>query len=196
MADARYYHAKRALDVALAVLLLAAMSPLLAALAAAVRLTSPGPALFRQKRMGRHGRPFTMYKLRTMRNGSARRLDLVERGDPRVTTLGWVLRRTHLDELPQLWNVLVGDMSMVGPRPDEYGIAEHLSRTVPGYSDCLDMPPGITGLSQLVGRERVNSLGRGYEVRLHRRYRRRRGLAYDLLLLAVTVSHVLRGRGV
>jgi lipopolysaccharide/colanic/teichoic acid biosynthesis glycosyltransferase len=191
-----YYTAKRAMDVLLSSLLLLALLPLLALIWLAIRLTSPGPALFLQRRMGRHGRPFTIHKFRTMADGSARELDLVTRGDPRVTPVGRLLRRAHLDELPQLWDVLRGRMSMVGPRPDEYGIAEHLSRTVPGYAGRLDMPPGITGLSQLAGRERVNALGRGYEVLLHRLYRRRRSLAYDLRLVAMTVPHVLRKGGV
>ena len=85
---------------------------------------------------------------------------------------------------------------MVGPRPDELGIAEHLRRTVPGYAECLNMMPGLTGLSQLVGREKVNHRGRRFEVWLHRQYRRRMCLAYDLLLVLLTVPHMLGLRGV
>ena len=197
MHKARQYHrAKRAFDIVCSSVLIALTLPVLLAAWLAVRLTSRGPAIFRQKRMGYRGAVFTMFKFRTMAHGTARPLDLVVRGDPRVTPVGRLLRATHLDELPQLFNVLRGEMSMVGPRPDELGIAEHLKRTIPGYAECLNMVPGLTGLSQLVGREKINGRGRRFEVWLHRVYRRKMCLAYDLLVVLLTVPHMLRQRGV
>jgi lipopolysaccharide/colanic/teichoic acid biosynthesis glycosyltransferase len=192
----RYHKGKRVFDVVCSSVLLFLGMPLLLAIWLAVRLTSRGPAIFRQYRMGYRGRVFMMFKFRTMVKGTARHLDLVVRGDPRVTPVGRLLRATHLDELPQLFNVLRGDMSMVGPRPDELGIAEHLKRTVPGYAECLSMVPGLTGLSQLVGREKINRRGRRFEVWLHRQYRRKMCLAYDMLVILLTIPHMLRQRGV
>lgn len=131
-----------------------------------------------------------------MKVGTEKQLDLVTRGDPRVTSVGKFLRATHLDELPQLINVLRGEMSMVGPRPDEIGIGEDLKEKIPGYAECLDLMPGITGLSQLVGRETIIERGRRLEIRLHGYYRRHRSLLYDFKVMASTVPHILRRRGV
>lgn len=191
-----YHKAKRAFDVSLTFLVILLCSPVLLGIAAAVWLTSEGPVIFRQRRIGWKGREFIMYKFRTMKDGTSKRLDLVTRNDPRVTRVGNFLRATHMDELPQLFNVLKGDMSLVGPRPDEFHIAQHLAMSVPGYGECLDMIPGLTGLSQLCGREKVNRLGRKFEVRLHRWYRRNRSFAYDALLVLATVPHVILRRGV
>ena len=191
-----YQNMKRTFDVLCSLYLIVLFSPLLLAIGILVRLTSKGPVIYKQKRMGHRGRVFTIYKFRTMQNGMERYLDLVKRGDPRVTWIGSFLRTMHLDELPQLFNVIVGDMSMVGPRPDELRIALYLKERVRGYHECLEMVPGLTGLSQLVGREKVNRLGRRFEVWLHRHYRKRRSLAYDFKILALTVPHVLRQRGV
>ena len=191
-----YYKSKRAFDVSLTLLAMLAGLPLFLVIAASIWMTSKGPIIFRQKRVGWKGRDFMMYKFRTMRPGTSRRLDLVTKNDPRVTWVGSFLRATHLDELPQLFNVLKGDMSLVGPRPEEYNLAQHLSENIPGYTEALDMMPGLTGLSQLCGREKVNALGRRFEVRLHRWYRRNRSFAYDALLVLATVPHVILRRGV
>ena len=191
-----YHQGKRIFDLACSSALLTLNAPLMLGIGAAIKLTSKGPVVFKQQRTGYQGKPFTMYKFRTMETGSERHLDLVERGDPRVTKVGTFLRASHLDELPQLINVIKGDMSMVGPRPDVVSIADHLALKVPGYVEALDMMPGLTGLSQLCGRERVNRIGRHFEVRLHRWYRRNRSLAYDALLVLATIPHMLLRRGV
>jgi len=190
----------RAFDVAAACVLMLASLPLLAVLAVAIRLDSRGPVLFRQTRIGRGCRPFVMLKLRTMRAGAdgtphrahVRSLLLGRRAeegarpwarlraDPRVTRVGRVLRATGLDELPQLVNVLCGDMRLVGPRP-----------ALPYEVDCWDawhfgrlaVPPGITGLWQVTGRDRVDFDGM---VRLDLEYIARRSLVLDLAILART----------
>ena len=149
--------AKRVLDVAVAVVLLLAVVPIVAVAAIGVRLTSPGPAFFRQVRVGRGGRRFTMYKLRTFP------VDHVDREVSVPTSAcpsryGRFLRRTSIDELPQLLNVLAGDMSLVGPRPEREQYVDQLAREVPGYVDRLRAPAGITGLAQVRGLHGVSSI--------------------------------------
>ncbi len=142
---------KRVLDVIGAGLGLLVLWPLLLLLAIAVRLDSHGPALFTQKRLGRWGRPFTLYKLRTMVQDAERKgAGLgIEKNDPRITRVGAILRKTSLDELPQLWNVLRGDMSFVGPRPLP---VPYLERWNERQQLRLVMPQGITGWSQVTMR--------------------------------------------
>lgn len=136
---------RRRLDVLVAVSGLLLTAPLLLVLWLAVRLTSRGPGFFRQQRVGQGGRPFTMYKLRTMR-GTAVGLDITGPQDPRVTRLGALLRATSVDELPQLWNVLRGDMTLVGPRPESLRLA---ARYAPGCQWIFAFRPGLTGPSQV-----------------------------------------------
>ncbi|WP_059010149.1 sugar transferase [Streptomyces specialis] len=145
--------AKRALDVVVAATALTAAAPLFAGCALAVRLGDGPGVLFRQERIGKDGRPFVMLKFRTLRPGDAReaatRWSIA--GDERITPVGRWLRRTSLDELPQLWNVLRGDMSLVGPRPERPHFVERFSRLHPGYADRHRMPVGLTGLAQISG---------------------------------------------
>jgi lipopolysaccharide/colanic/teichoic acid biosynthesis glycosyltransferase len=143
---------KSVLDYVVALPLLIAAAPLVLLLMGLVRLTSPGPALYSQVRLGRGGRPFRIYKIRTMTDDCERLTGPCwsTAGDPRVTPLGRVLRRLHLDELPQLWNVLRGEMSLVGPRPERPEIAAQLERVLPDYRERLAVRPGITGLAQVV----------------------------------------------
>ncbi|TMC58777.1 MAG: sugar transferase [Chloroflexi bacterium] len=185
---------KRALDLAVAVPLLVILSPVLVALAAAVRLTSRGPAFHRATRVGRDGRPFTMLKLRTMRAGPG--AAITTRDDPRMTALGRALRRARLDELPQLFNVVRGEMSLVGPRPED-------PRFVALYSEeqraVLALRPGITGAAQLVFRDEAALLdpadpdGSYIRAVLPRKlaidleYARGRSLAGDLRIMGMTL---------
>lgn len=144
--------AKRAVDLLVATTGLALVSPLLALVMLLVRLESPGPALFRQTRRGVDGRPFTILKLRTMRvmeDGLS--VTQARRRDPRVTRLGAWLRRTSADELPQFWNVILGEMSIVGPRPHAIAHDDHYGAAIDRYADRQHVKPGMTGLAQVRG---------------------------------------------
>jgi lipopolysaccharide/colanic/teichoic acid biosynthesis glycosyltransferase len=180
---------KRAIDVVVALVGLLCLSPVLLGIAAAVRLTMGPPLLFRQVRPGLHERSFALVKFRTMVNpvtADGRQLTPLER----VTGLGWFLRRTSLDELPQLWNVLRGDVSLVGPRPL---LVEYL----PYYSEREQLRhtvrPGITGLAQVTGR---NLLSWEDKLELDVRYVERWSLWLDIQILAKTALRVLRSSGV
>jgi lipopolysaccharide/colanic/teichoic acid biosynthesis glycosyltransferase len=203
---------KRAVDVAGALTLLLLLSPVFLLIAALLKLTSPGSILFRQERVGQWAKPFTMLKFRTMRVNADTRLhhEFVTRfirsgaelssvgrqalfkltNDPRVTPLGRILRRTSLDELPQLWNVLRGDMSLVGPRPP---LAYEVEQYRPWHKRrVVDAKPGITGLWQVTGRSRTTF---DEMVRLDLRYARTRCLWTDLRILLATPRAVISGKG-
>jgi len=138
---------KRCYDIVLSGLGLLLLLPLLAILGGAVKAGDWGPVFYRQIRIGRYGRPFRICKFRTMRQGSDREgLVITAAGDARVTSVGRWLRRTKLDELPQLWNVLVGEMSLVGPRPE---VPRYVSHYTPGQREVLQLMPGITDVASL-----------------------------------------------
>jgi lipopolysaccharide/colanic/teichoic acid biosynthesis glycosyltransferase len=146
-----YPACKAAADVLFGALLSVAALPVIAACAAVVKLTSPGPAFYTQTRVGRGGRTFTIYKLRSMVHNceslTGPRWSLP--GDPRVTRFGWFLRVSHLDELPQLLNVLRGEMALVGPRPERPEFLPELERELPAYRQRLGVRPGVTGFAQV-----------------------------------------------
>jgi lipopolysaccharide/colanic/teichoic acid biosynthesis glycosyltransferase len=203
---ARRRAAKRLFDVVAASICLLFLAPLLVAAAVAVRLTTPGPVLFRQTRVGRNRRPFTMYKFRTMQDrcsddihrayvtkllledqpptGGDSGLYKIE-NDPRVTTVGRVLRKTSIDELPQLLNVVRGEMSLVGPRPALPWEAELFSAS---HQQRFTVPPGLTGLWQVSGR---NHLGMKQGLDLDLEYLKRQSFWFDLGILLRTVPAVL-----
>ncbi len=146
-----YFHWKGRLDRCLAAILLIPGIPIIALLVVLVRLTSRGPGIYRQVRMGKDGQHFNMFKIRTMRVNAETETGPVwtQKRDPRVTLLGHVLRKLHLDEFPQLFNVLRGEMSLVGPRPERPEFVCVLAKSVPGYLNRLSVEPGITGLAQI-----------------------------------------------
>jgi lipopolysaccharide/colanic/teichoic acid biosynthesis glycosyltransferase len=172
-----------------------------AVIAVAIKLDSRGPVLFSQRRAGVHGRPFSMRKFRSMVENAEELLpDLVPfdqlsepvfklHDDPRVTRVGRRLRRWSLDELPQLWNVLVGDMSLVGPRPEEVALVE---RYTPEQRVRLAIKPGVTGPMQVYGR---GALTLEERVAVERDYVENLSVAHDLRILGMTISAVARGHG-
>jgi exopolysaccharide biosynthesis polyprenyl glycosylphosphotransferase len=203
---------KRAVDIAGSATLLTLTSPIFLVIGALVKLTSPGPVFFRQERVGEHGKPFMMLKFRSMQVNAAHDIhqqfvsQFIQGGqkpdsaakapvfkivaDPRVTKIGHFLRRTSLDELPQFWNVLKGDMSLVGPRPP-------LPYEVKVYKQwhwrrVLDAKPGITGLWQVTGRSRTTF---DEMVRLDLRYAKRQSIWVDLKILFATPLAVIMGKG-
>ncbi len=182
---------KRLTDLAVGGCLLAATAPVVLA-AAAVRLTSAGPAIYRQTRLGRGGRAFTLYKLRSMAHDCEAATGAVwaTRNDPRVTRVGAVLRRTHVDELPQLWNVLRGEMSLVGPRPERPELAAGLVAAVPGYADRLALNPGLTGLAQVQLPPDSDLESVRAKVRYDLHYRDCFGFWLDVRLLLATAGKV------
>lgn len=181
---------KRALDVVGATVGLVLLSPVIALLWLLVRVTSGRPGLFRQTRPGRRAQPFVLYKLRTMRPAPSHEAALLGDDGTRITRLGAFLRSTSLDELPELWNVLVGDMSLVGPRPL---LMEYLEHYTPAQARRHAVRPGITGLAQVEGR---NALSWEDKLALDVEYVDRCSLLLDLRILARTVPLVSRGTGV
>ena len=183
---------KRAVDVAGALVGLLLLSPIMAGVALAVRLESPGPALHWSRRVGRHNVIFRMPKFRTMRIGAPNvATHLLADPDQWITPTGRFLRRTSLDELPQLWSVLVGDMSLVGPRPALFNQDDLVALRTEGGVHRLR--PGITGWAQVNGRD---ELPVPQKVELDVEYLNRRSLAFDLRILVVTARDALSGRGV
>jgi lipopolysaccharide/colanic/teichoic acid biosynthesis glycosyltransferase len=181
----------RALDVALAAALLVVTAPLLAVAALAIRLESRGPVFYRQLRVGRDGEPFELWKLRTMVPGAESMgagIYVVE-GDPRITRTGRLLRRFSLDELPNLVNVLRGEMSIVGPRPT---VQEQVDRYTDRQRRRLEVKPGITGWAQINGR---TSLPWPERIELDVWYVEHRSLRLDLRILARTARMLATGHG-
>jgi polysaccharide biosynthesis/export protein len=173
--------------------------PLFAVLYPLVRLTSPGPFLYRQQRPGLEGKPFTAWKIRTMRPDSdvdPKAARSVRGDDPRVTRVGRILRDFKLDELPQLWSVVRGDMELVGPRPIAVSFQQELEDKIPGFSARLSVKPGITSLPQVCilesqAQDRVVADWRErFEAERH--YIRNKSASYDLIVLAMTVLYILR----
>lgn len=221
---------KRATDILISLTMLIGLAPIMLLVAIAVRLTSPGPIIFSQTRVGLNyrkkrpdrrstttsgslpvaeerrqgprrndsgfGRPFVLYKFRTMRTDAERHgAQFAQKNDPRVTSIGWFLRKTRLDELPQLWNVLTGDMSLVGPRPERPEFIEKLTAEVPGYLNRLGLKPGLTGIAQVVNGYDNNIESFKRKVALDLLYLQNCCLWNDLKIMFRTVGVVLTGKG-
>ncbi len=220
--------AKRAMDVVCALIMLVLLAPVMLLVAVAVKLTSPGPMLFRQIRTGLnlrasrdrradraaaagedrrqksndrrqetcYGKPFVLYKFRTMRIDAEKNgAQFATKGDSRVTPIGRFLRKTRLDELPQLYNVLRDEMSLVGPRPERPEFIEQLSQEVPNYLLRLGIKPGLTGLAQVLNGYDNDIAEFRRKVALDLLYLQNCCLANDLKILFRTVSVVLTGKG-
>ncbi|HVS37514.1 MAG TPA: sugar transferase [Gemmataceae bacterium] len=188
-----YASVKGVAEFLFAALLLVLAAPVLAVVALAVKLTSRGPVLYTQVRVGKGGRPFTLYKIRSMVHDceKASGVQWSRPGDPRVTRVGAFLRKTHLDELPQLWNVLRGDMSLVGPRPERPEFTPALERAIPHYRDRIAVRPGVTGLAQVQLPPDTDLASVRLKLIYDIYYIHNRGLWMDLRLVACTAVHML-----
>jgi exopolysaccharide biosynthesis polyprenyl glycosylphosphotransferase len=187
--------AKRVFDVVAASLLSVVALPLMLLVALAVRLTSRGPVIYRQTRVGRAGVPFTIYKFRTMYQEAETGTGpvLAQKDDPRVTPLGRILRASRLDELPQLWNVLRGDMSFVGPRPERPEFGGDYEREIQGYAERYRVRPGLTGYAQVNGEYHTSA---STKLKYDLAYIHNRSFWLDLRILSETVKVMLTRRGV
>ena len=190
---AGYRFAKRVFDLASCAAALVVLAIPMAAIAAKIKAESPGPAIYAQRRVGLGGREFSIYKFRSMyADAEARGAQWAADGDPRVTPFGKFLRRTRLDEIPQFWNVVRGDMSLVGPRPERPAFCEEFEKRIHGWHHRTLVKPGISGLAQVTG---------GYallpkeKVLLDMEYIRHRGLRMDLAIIAKTLETVFTGDG-
>src|SRR6185437_1952784 len=209
--EERYFFSKRTLDIVFGVAMFAVALPIMVMVAVLVALDSPGPILYKQRRVGQDGREFDLYKFRSMRHNADHSIHKVavarfmkgERlntsrttdspyklgDDPRITRVGKFIRKTSLDELPQFWNIITGEMSLVGPRPPiPYEVELYSKRAM----QRLQGKPGLTGPWQVYGRGKVTFRER---VEMDIAYLRNRSLAYDLKLMLQTIPAVLNGRG-
>jgi exopolysaccharide biosynthesis polyprenyl glycosylphosphotransferase len=189
--------AKRTMDILFAVVGLILLAPVLGIVALLVKLTSPGPVLYHQRRVGLHGRLFTVHKFRSMRQDAEAKTGAVwaTSNDSRVTKVGRILRRTRLDELPQLWNVLKGEMSLVGPRPERPEFVSELAETIPYYGLRHGVRPGLTGWAQV-----RYTYGASVEDALEKLqydlfYIKHCTISFDLLILFSTIKTVVLTRG-
>lgn len=193
---------KRALDITVAGLMLLLLAPLFMVVSLLVYLESPGPVFFSQNRVGRWGKPFKMHKFRSMVHNAEKLLEKLKeqnesgagvifkmKKDPRITRVGAFIRKTSIDELPQLWNVLKGDMSLVGPRP---AIPSEVAEYTLDDRRRLDAQPGITCIWQVSGRSTIDFKG---QVRLDTQYIESRSFLLDIQLLLKTIPAVLFGKG-
>jgi exopolysaccharide biosynthesis polyprenyl glycosylphosphotransferase len=186
--------AKRPMDIVLAVFGLAVGAPLMLIVALAVKLTSPGPIIYKQVRVGRYGRPFWIYKFRTMRTDAERNGAVwAKTRDSRVTPIGGILRKTRFDELPQLWNILRGDMALVGPRPERPEFVEQLKAQIPHYELRHLVPPGLTGWAQIRFRYGATIADTQRKLAFDLYYVRHCSLAFDFAICLRTLAAMAKG---
>lgn len=188
---------KRIFDITLAIIGLLMAWPLMLLVGIAVRLTSPGPAFYHQVRVGQNGRHFTVHKFRSMRQDAEAASGAVwaQKNDPRITALGRFCRKTRLDELPQLWNVLVGDMSFVGPRPERPQFVDQLSAQIPFYRQRHVVKPGVTGWAQVMYAYGASVEDAVEKLQYDLFYIKNLSVAFDVFVLFKTVQTVVLRRG-
>jgi len=187
---------KRIIDIAVSILALMLLSPLMLVIALLVKVSSPGPVFFRQERVGKNGKPFQIVKFRSMYTDAEKNGPLLSSStDPRITPIGRWLRRTRMDELPQFWNVLKGDMSLVGPRPERRHFIAEIMKLAPHYRHLHKVRPGITSWGQVKFgyAENVDQMVRRLKYDIL--YIENMSLAVDLKILAYTVLIILKGDG-
>lgn len=187
---------KRLVDVALASALLLITAPIMAAVALAIRVTSPGPAVFKQSRVGLLGMPFTIMKFRTMcQESEANGAQWATENDSRITPLGKFLRKSRLDELPQLWNILLGQMSFVGPRPEQPTFVRTLRQAIPYYDQRHAVRPGLTGWAQVKYPYGASVEESEEKLEFDLYYIKRMSVAFDLTIMFETARVMLTGKG-
>ena len=193
----RFHEFKRIFDFVASAIGLVVASPVMGLTALFIKTVSPGPALFTQERVGLNGRVFTIYKMRTMRLDAEKYSGptWAKEDDPRLIKLGALIRKMHLDELPQLYNVLIGDMSIVGPRPERPYFVEKLTREIADYQKRLRVKPGITGLAQVWHKydETISDVRK--KIKYDLLYIRRMCVMVDMRILVRTVLVALTGHG-
>jgi sugar transferase (PEP-CTERM system associated) len=189
--------AKRAIDVTMALIGIVLTAPVMLLVAAAVRLTSPGPVIYAQERVGLNGRVFTVYKFRSMRQDAEKHTGAVwaTEGDTRVTPIGRYMRRLRLDELPQFWNVLRGDMSFVGPRPERPEFVRDLTVQIPFYGERHSVRPGLTGWAQVNFRYTSTVEDSMEKLQCDLFYIKNLSIALDLFIILKTIQTVVLRRG-
>lgn len=193
----RFQEFKRAFDIAASAIGLVIASPVIAFLAVIIKIVSPGPAILRQRRVGLGGKTFDIYKLRTMKVNAEKDTGPVwaKENDPRLIRFGKIMRKTHVDELPQLFNVLIGNMSMVGPRPERPEMVKELRKVVCDYDKRLLVKPGITGLAQVWHTYDITIKDVRKKIKYDLLYIREMCLMVDLRILLRTVFVAVLGRG-
>ncbi len=191
VAEAAFYEVvTRAYNFLVALIGLILLAPLMGIIAVLIKLSGPGPILYRGRRVGKNERLFTIYKFRTLDQDAEEKIGarLIREGEPHVTPIGRILRKRKLDEFPQLFNVLRGDMNLVGPRPVRPVFLEEAKRSIPGYGDRFRIPPGVTGLAQL---RHSYYLTPRNKLRYERIYIRQRSVPYDLWIIVLTFTRLL-----
>lgn len=188
-----YEMCKRVFDVVFSFLALIVAVPFIIIFGLLIRLESEGNIIYKQERVGLHGKVFTIYKLRSMYTNAERSGAVwAQKDDPRITKVGKFIRKTRIDELPQIYNVLKGEMSIIGPRPERPGLTCEFEKEIPGFVERVSIKPGLTGWAQING---------GYDLtpsekfELDMEYIRRRGFYMDLIILLKTIKVVFTGEG-
>lgn len=197
IASSPYTRVKRLADLAGAATLGVALLPCMALVACAVKVSSDGPVFYRQRRLTEGGREFMLVKFRTMKHNAERESGAVvaQLNDARVTRLGKILRKTRLDELPQLWNVLRGDMSLIGPRPERPELAKNFEKKFKGFNKRLRVKAGLTGLAQVIQGYPEYLDGYRQKLALDVLYIKKQSILLDLWIAVKTVGVVLSGSG-
>lgn len=193
----RYVMMKRCCDVTLSLVGLVLCAPVMILLGMIVKMQTPGPMIYSQERVGLRDKPFTLYKLRSMIDNAEREMPLLaSKNDARVTRIGRFMRRYRLDELPNLWNVLKGDMSIVGPRPERRYFIERLKEVSPRYTTLLDMRPGLTSWGMVKYGYASSIEGMVERMRYDLIYREKFTPSLDFKILILTIRTLLKGEGV
>jgi len=192
-----YLAIKRFIDIALSLALLAVTAPVMAVVAILIKLETPGPAVFSQERVGFMGQRFTVYKFRSMRQDAERHTGptWAKENDDRITQLGGILRKTRLDELPQVWNVLRGEMSFIGPRPERPYFVDMLKDKIRYYDLRHYVKPGITGWAQVMYPYGASIEDAYHKLEYDLYYAKNISLRLDLLILLKTIGVVIKGEG-